>query len=144
MKLTVEQIQQLMHAMAENGMNKCELSQEDFSLKLVRETASALSVPVSGSPSIVNAAVENIDEASQTTGNLVKSPIVGTFYAQKAPDEPPFVKVGDQVQAGDVLFIIESMKLMNEVTSEYDGVISEILVKNGEAVEYGQPLMRIE
>ncbi len=79
-----------------------------------------------------------------TEGNVVKAPIVGTFYAASAPDKPPFVTVGKQVKKGDVLMIIESMKLMNEVQSDFDGVVSEILVKNGEAVEYDQPIMIIK
>ncbi len=77
-------------------------------------------------------------------GNLVKSPIVGTFYASPAPDKPPFVTVGARVKKGDVIMIIESMKLMNEIQSPYDGVVSDILVKDGEAVEYDQPVMVIK
>ena len=74
-------------------------------------------------------------------GKAIKAPLVGTFYAAPSPDQPPFVQVGDTVKKGDVVLIIESMKLMNEVTSDVDGVVQEILVKNGEAVEYDQPLM---
>ena len=77
-------------------------------------------------------------------GNVVKAPIVGTFYAASAPDKPPLVKVGQQVKKGDVLMIIESMKLMNEVQSDFDGTVSEILVKNGDPVEYDQPIMIIK
>ena len=77
-------------------------------------------------------------------GNVVKAPIVGTFYAASAPDKPPFVTVGQQVKKGDVLMIIESMKLMNEVQSDFDGTVSEILVKNGDPVEYDQPIMIIK
>ncbi|MBQ3841816.1 MAG: acetyl-CoA carboxylase biotin carboxyl carrier protein [Ruminiclostridium sp.] len=77
-------------------------------------------------------------------GNIVSSPIVGTFYAAPSPEKPAYVTVGKQVHKGDVLFIIESMKLMNEVTSEYDGVVAEILVNDGETVEFGEPIMRIE
>ena len=69
------------------------------------------------------------------------APLVGTFYAAPSPDQPPFVQVGDTVKKGDVVLIIESMKLMNEVTSDVEGVVQEILVKNGDAVEYDQPLM---
>ena len=83
-------------------------------------------------------------EAPAVSGNVVKSPIVGTFYAASAPDKPPFVTVGQQVKKGDVIMIIESMKLMNEVQSEFDGTVSEILVKNGEAVEFDQPIMIIK
>ncbi len=78
------------------------------------------------------------------SGNVVKAPIVGTYYAASAPDKPPFVKVGQQVKKGDVIMIIESMKLMNEVQSDFDGTVAEILVKNGEAVEYDQPIMIIK
>ena len=78
------------------------------------------------------------------SGKVMNSPIVGTFYAAPSPEKPPFVTVGKQVFKGDVLFIIESMKLMNEVTSEYDGVVAEIFVEDGDTVEFGQPIMRIE
>ena len=74
---------------------------------------------------------------------MVKSPILVTFYSAAAPDKPPYVQMGSQVKAGDVLFIVESMKLMNEVQSEFSGTVEEILVQNGQPVEYGQPIMRI-
>lgn len=77
-------------------------------------------------------------------GNVVKSPIVGTFYQSPSPDKPPFVKVGDTVKKGDVIMIIESMKLMNEVQSEFNGVVEKILVSNGQAVEFDQPIMIIK
>lgn len=77
-------------------------------------------------------------------GNVVKSPIVGTFYQSPSPDKPPFVKVGDKVQKGDVIMIIESMKLMNEVQSEFSGTVERILVTDGQAVEYDQPVMIIK
>lgn len=77
-------------------------------------------------------------------GNIIKSPIVGTFYSSPAPDKPPFVNVGDKVKKGDVVFIIESMKLMNEIKSEFDGTVSEILVSSGDGVEYDQPIMILE
>ncbi len=80
----------------------------------------------------------------EVSGNIVKSPIVGTFYAAPSPDKAPFVKVGDSVRKGDVIMIIESMKLMNEVQSDFDGVVAEILVNNGDAVEFDQPIMIIK
>ena len=76
-------------------------------------------------------------------GNIVKSPMVGTFYIKPSPDSEPYVEVGKQVKKGDVLCIIEAMKLMNEIESEYTGEVKEILVKDGETVEYGKPLFRI-
>lgn len=84
------------------------------------------------------------DKAPELSGNVVKSPIVGTFYAAPSPDKAPFVKIGDTVKKGDVIMIIESMKLMNEVQSDFDGVVSEILVNNGDAVEFDQPIMVIK
>lgn len=76
-------------------------------------------------------------------GNLVKSPLVGTFYAAPSEEAEPYAKVGDTVKKGQVLAIVEAMKLMNEIESDFDGEVVEIYVKNGESVEYGQPLFRI-
>ena len=76
-------------------------------------------------------------------GMLIKSPLVGTFYAAPAEDADPFVSVGDQVKKGQTLAIVEAMKLMNEIESDFDGKVAEIYVENGQAVEYGQPLFRI-
>lgn len=82
-------------------------------------------------------------DTPKLAGKLVESPLVGTFYAAPAEDAAPFVTVGDTVKKGQTLAIIEAMKLMNEIESEYDGTIAEVLVENGQPVEYGQPLFRI-
>ena len=82
--------------------------------------------------------------AEEKGGNVVKSPLVGTFYAAPSEDAQPFVKVGDTVKKGQTLAIVEAMKLMNEIESEVDGVIAEVLVKNGEMVDYGKPLFRVK
>ncbi len=79
----------------------------------------------------------------QSTGNIVESPLVGTFYSAPAEDAESFVKVGDRVEKGQTLGIVEAMKLMNEIESDYSGTVAEILVNNQEGVEYGQPLFRI-
>ena len=84
------------------------------------------------------------EEKSEISGNVVKSPIVGTFYQAPSPDKPPFVKIGDKVKKGDTIMIIESMKLMNEVQSEFTGTVEKILVNNGQAVEFDQPIMIIK
>ena len=86
-------------------------------------------------------AAEDHSEAEE--GVFVTSPLVGTFYTAPAEDAEPFVKVGDTVKKGQVVAIVEAMKLMNEIESDFDGTVTEILVKNGQAVEYGQPLFRI-
>lgn len=82
-------------------------------------------------------------ETARPEGNIVKSPLVGTFYAAPAEGADAFVKVGDSVKKGQTLAIVEAMKLMNEIESDYDGVVSEIFVENGNMVEYGQPLFSI-
>ncbi len=85
---------------------------------------------------------EETEEAAKP-GKIVESPLVGTFYAAPAEDAEPFVTVGSAVKKGQTLAIVEAMKLMNEIESDYDGTVAEILVENGQPVEYGQPLFRI-
>ena len=82
-------------------------------------------------------------EKTKEKNNIVKSPMVGTFYLKPSPTSNAYVEVGKEVKKGDTLCIIEAMKLMNEIESEYDGIIEEILVKDAECVEYGKPLFRI-
>ena len=89
------------------------------------------------------AAAESGNAQAALSGKVVKSPLVGTFYAAPAEDADPFVKVGDSIKEGQVLAIVEAMKLMNEIESDFAGTVTEILVENGQAVEYGQPLMVI-
>ena len=96
---------------------------------------------------VENAAAVNTANAqadnSEPEGMIVKSPLVGTFYVAPAEDADPFVSVGDPVKKGQTLAIVEAMKLMNEIESDFDGKVAEIYVENGQAVEYGQPLFRI-
>ena len=87
---------------------------------------------------------EENQEEKVEDGNIVKSPMVGTFYLKPSPNSDPYVQVGQRVKKGDVLCIIEAMKLMNEIESEWDGEIKEILVKDEEPVEYGKPLFVIK
>lgn len=84
-----------------------------------------------------------VAQTSVSGGNQVCSPLVGRFYVAPSEDAEPFVKVGDTVKKGQVVAIVEAMKLMNEIESEYDGTVTEVLVQDGEAVEYGQPLFVI-
>ena len=107
-------------------------------------------VPVMGlenMQTVENAAAVNTantqTDNGEPEGMVVKSPLVGTFYAAPAEDADPFVSVGDQVKKGQTLAIVEAMKLMNEIESDFDGKVAEIYVENGQAVEYGQPLFRI-
>ena len=101
--------------------------------------------PVSLAPRSVGAAeATQATSASDQKGHLVNSPFVGTFYRTPAPDQPSFVEVGSVVKKGQVLCIIEAMKLMNEIEADEAGKITEIFVENGQPVEFGQPLLRIE
>lgn len=101
--------------------------------------AAAAAPPAPAEP----AAAPEPDPPPQPQGEEVTSPMVGTFYAAPSPTSPPFVKVGDSVQAGDVLCVIEAMKTMNHIESEYAGEVAAILVENSDPVEYGQPLFVI-
>ena len=97
---------------------------------------------VSGEP-VVHATVTPQPTTAATADNVITSPMIGTFYASPSPGEPPFVEEGDEVEVGQVIGIIEAMKIMNEITSDHAGIVSKILVKNAQAVEYGQPLFHI-
>lgn len=101
-------------------------------------TADAMNQVVAGA-----SVMENSETSQKQEGKIVESPLVGTFYAAPSEDAEPFVAVGDTVKKGQTLAIVEAMKLMNEIESDYDGTIAEIFVENGQAVEYGQPLFRI-
>ena len=102
--------------------------------------------PVQSAPAAVQEAapVAVATAPAATPGTAVKAPIVGTYYSSSSPDAPVYVKVGDTVTAGQILCIIEAMKLMNEIEAETSGILREILVKNGDPVEYGQSLFIIE
>ena len=97
-----------------------------------------------GTEGVAAAQSQAAEAVGEKGGNLVKSPLVGTFYVAPSEDAEPFIKVGDTVKKGQTLAIVEAMKLMNEIESEFDGVVTEILVENEENVEYGQPLFRIQ
>lgn len=99
------------------------------------------------SQSIINSDVKaniNIDSIQEEKYKIIKSPMVGTFYSKPSPNKETFVKTGDIVKKGQVICIVEAMKLMNEIESEFDGEIAEICVKDGDIVEYGQPLFKIK
>ena len=105
---------------------------------VINETAKAAPVPQK-----TESIVEKQDALEDLSGNIIKSPLVGTFYTAPSEDADAYVKVGDKVKKGQTLAIIEAMKLMNEIESEFDGNISEVYVENGQAVEYGQPLFKV-
>ena len=115
--------------------------QKDVYKRQVLSAVQTVSAPAASSQPAASAA--EAPNIQSTSDNVVLSPLVGTFYSSSSPDAEPFVKVGDTVKKGQVLGIIEAMKLMNEIESDFDGVVEAILVNNEDVVEYGQPLFRI-
>lgn len=131
-----EKIKQLIIDMGNSKLTSIDLEFPDgVKIKMEKNSATAVS------PIVQQVVVE--DEPQKEEGNIVKSPMVGTFYSKSSPTSKPYVEIGSEVNKGTILCIIEAMKLMNEIESEFNGKIAEVLVKDGEAVEYGQPLFRI-
>lgn len=157
--MEVKEIIELMKAMSENGMTGFELEEGDWKLSMKREKkiVAAAQTPVvmqvPGQSSMIQTA--DVTAMEQVSGEnaekkisgisekVITCPLVGTFYSSPAPDAEDYVKVGDTVKKGQVIGIVEAMKLMNEIESDYSGTVAEILVNNQEGVEYGQPLFRI-
>lgn len=150
-----ENLVKLIQAVSDSQLTQFSYEENGVCLNMKKEKKEKL-VAVSQTESGTTAAVQvsladiNGDSEDQTAagsgameGNVVKSPLVGTFYASPSPDQEPFVKVGDHVSKGQVLGIVEAMKLMNEIESDYDGVVKQILVSNEDVIEFGQPLFVI-
>ncbi len=150
--MEVKEIIELMKAVSDNGLTKFELEQGDTKLVMKREKQMVTVSAPTVIPAVVSAETtvatpndssdQNIDSIVYT-GNVISCPLVGTFYSAPSPDAECFVKVGDRVKKGQVVGIVEAMKLMNEIESEFDGVVEAILVNNEDTVEYGQPLIVI-
>jgi acetyl-CoA carboxylase biotin carboxyl carrier protein len=137
-------IKQLALLMKEMGLTSMEYASGDTRVKMERSAVNTAGA-VNTAPVSFEAKAEAIVSQPETAGNIytVTSPMVGVFYAASATDRQPYVSIGDRVNAGDVLCIIEAMKMMNEITSEKSGVITEICAGNKQIVEYGHPLFRI-
>jgi acetyl-CoA carboxylase biotin carboxyl carrier protein len=130
-------------ALTEDNLTRAAIKTEGFEIELERTPAAVIQADGTNKGGYSVAVTDVKAEEAAPAGDIVKAPIIGVFYESSAPGKPPFVKQGDRVKKGDVLFIIESMKVMNEVNSEFDGTVEEIMVTNGAAVEYDQPVMRI-
>lgn len=150
--MELDNLLSLIQAVSESELTGFKYEEKGVKIQLTKEKEQILTavhtadqpvpaVPLS-TPEPVQS-VENKETPSKPCGKIVTSPLVGTFYAAPAEDAEPFAKVGDQVKKGQVLAIVEAMKLMNEIESDYDGTIAEILAENGQGVEYGQPLFRL-
>jgi acetyl-CoA carboxylase biotin carboxyl carrier protein len=130
--------------MAEHGLGKIEVNANGVQVILSAPRVQKNGASTAGS---VSGAVEGQDDdespAAVPTGYVVASPMIGTYYAAPRPGDEPFVRVGDMVAAGQTVAIIEAMKIMNEIQAERGGIVEELLVSNGQPVEYSQPLMRL-
>ncbi|MBU9725804.1 acetyl-CoA carboxylase biotin carboxyl carrier protein [Diplocloster modestus] len=147
--MELDNIIKLIHTVSESALSSFTLEEGDMKISLeTRRDTQTVNVS-GGNPQITTAAVDLIPSAAAApdteavTGNLIKSPLVGTFYNAPSPDAAAFVQAGDTVKKGQVLGIVEAMKLMNEIESEYDGIVEEVLIGNEQMVEYDQPLFRI-
>ena len=139
-----EQIKQLIEDMGNSKLTAIDIEFPD-GIKIKMEKKEEPRVIVQKEEVKTQQEPQKMEETSkeQVTGNIVKSPMVGTFYIKPSPTSKPYVELGSAIKKGNVLCIIEAMKLMNEIESEFDGKIEEIYVKDGETVEYGKPLFRI-
>ena len=138
-----EQLVELIQTVSSSNLGEFKYEEGDFKISLKKEKGEVRLAEQSESVSD-RVSEQPQDSSEKKSGNVIKSPLVGTFYNASSPDAAPFVQAGDTVKKGQVLGIIEAMKLMNEIESEYDGVVEAVLVNNEEVVEYGQPLFRIK
>ncbi len=156
--MTIEEIRQLIELATETGVAELEVQRGDNRVRIRRAAFASSQEVMFGAPAALPAAppaeghrekaekAEKPDKAEKRSDpnlHLVKSPIVGTFYESPSPEAGPFVRVGERVQPGKVLCIIESMKLMNEIESEVSGILESKLVLNGQPVEYGEALFAV-
>jgi len=151
--MDINQIKELIAMIADSSIEEIEITEGDSSIRLRQSTTS--SHPVSSiSPSEVTTvlpqtqpdpadAKKSIPTLNPMTGHIVRAPMVGTAYRAASPGTPPFVEIGQHVKRGDVLCIIESMKMMNHIESDKSGVIEAILIENGQPIEYDQPMFTI-
>ena len=172
MNINIDQLRDLVKIASENKLESLELTDKDITLKIKLPTAPVppavnqinmppqpipVNIPVSYQPAAQTAAPNGAVQVSSAddtitekaidapkTGYEIKSPMVGVFYTSPSPDAEPYVSVGSKVKKGDVICIIEAMKLMNEITADKDGEIAEICVDNGQVVEFSQVLFRMK
>lgn len=154
MKFDVDYIEKIAKIVSENELTEISLEDGEQAITIRKDLPEVAVAPVApasyAQPVAASAPVASVSsEAAKPSesahkGKAITSPMVGTFYAAPSPDASPFVEVGKSISQGDVVCIVEAMKLMNEIESEFSGTITEICVKDGQPVEYGQPLMYVE
>ncbi len=143
--MDIRKIKKLIEMLQESDLNEIEIQEGEDSVRISRGSTKSIevqSVPIESTK--VDILSENNDATENSSGSSIKSPIVGTFYRKPAPDKPPFVDIGSHVNAGDVVCIVEAMKMMNEIKSEFTGQVTAINVEDGSPVEFDQSLIVID
>jgi acetyl-CoA carboxylase biotin carboxyl carrier protein len=151
--MDLRKLKTLIDLVSESNVSELEITEAEGKVRIVKGPVGAplamaapvmVAVPVAAPASFAPAAPDAAVEAPVPSGHVVKSPMVGTFYTSSSPDSKPFVQVGSVVKEGDTICIIEAMKILNEIEADKSGTVTRVMVDNGQAVEYGQPLFMIE
>ena len=152
MKFESDYIEKLAKIIADNGLTEISLEDGEQAITIRKDLPEVIAAAPIAAPAVASAPVQSASAQQATEapkadipkGKAITSPMVGTFYSAPSPDADPFVEVGKTVSEGDVVCIIEAMKLMNEIKSEHAGKVTQICVKNGDPIEFGQVLMYVE
>lgn len=149
MKFETDYIEKLAKIIADNGLTEISLEDGEQAITIRKDLPEVMTVAAPAAPVAAAPAAAPVSQSAETPkaapkGKAITSPMVGTFYASPSPDAEPFVEVGKTIAEGDVVCIIEAMKLMNEIKSEHSGKVTQICVKNGDPIEFGQVLMYVE
>lgn len=152
MKFETDYIEKLAKIIADNGLTEISLEDGEQAITIRKDLPEVITAPVAApvvapqvqTPTLVASSAPAQVNADVPKGKAITSPMVGTFYSASSPDAEPFVEVGKTISEGDVVCIIEAMKLMNEIKSEHSGKVTQICVKNGDPIEFGQVLMYVE
>ncbi|MEJ2801148.1 acetyl-CoA carboxylase biotin carboxyl carrier protein [Comamonadaceae bacterium PP-2] len=149
--MDLRKLKTLIDLVSESNVSELEITEAEGKVRIVKAGAQVVAAPLVAAPlaapvaaAAVPAAASAVAAPAVETGHSVKSPMVGTFYRSSSPGAKPFVEIGDSIKEGDTICIIEAMKILNEIEADKTGTVTKILVENGQAVEYGQPLFIIE
>ena len=149
--MDIRKVKKLMELLEQSGMSEIEIKEGEESVKISRYGNAPLMTPAISqqpaaivTPSQVESRTTAANKGAEESGDLITSPMVGTYYSAPSPSAKPFVTVGQHVNKGDTIGIIEAMKIMNQIETDHSGTVVEILVKDGEAVEFGQALIVIQ
>ncbi|MFP4478864.1 MAG: acetyl-CoA carboxylase biotin carboxyl carrier protein [Candidatus Izemoplasmatales bacterium] len=142
--MDIKQFRKIVKEFEKSTIHKLEIIEKDFTVKMEKNEEKQVLVEPVQTKTISPSSSPEIPSPKENNFTKVKSPLVGTYYHSPSPDNPAFVKVNQTVSKGDVLCIVEAMKVMNEIRSPIDGVIKDIKIKNETMVEYGQVIMEIE